>query len=76
MDYCNGEVAVTTTWPWMACTDCGAGWFDVVFPENKAQIIAEVMRRKKTGLGLIHANWEPGETMEDLRAQTLAAEGV
>lgn len=75
-EFCAGEVSVTSQWPWMFCTDCGAGWFSVVFPANKLDIEAEVLRRKKARNGFLpHANWVPGESIDDLIAQRIEAEG-
>ena len=74
-EYCSGEVAVTSLYPWAFCPDCGAGWFSVVFPENKLEIEAEVMNRRKGRNNSPHANWMPGESIEDLIAQRIEAEG-
>lgn len=76
---CAGACAVTSLSPVYCCPDCGAGWFEVIFPPNKAAIEKEVMKRPETGRGLIHANWDPyggprgtGESMALLREQTKA----
>jgi len=74
-EICYGEVAVTTQYPWMYCTDCGAGWFSVIFPGNKLEIEAELMKRNKGRNSLPHANWVPGESIDDLIAQRIEAEG-
>ena len=86
---CYGEVAVTSNWPLMCCTDCGAGWFDVEFPANKDAIEAELMKRHKSRVGLPHANWDPyggidedgtpnngPETIAQLRSQRIESEGI
>jgi len=69
---CSCAWAVTSVAPRFFCGECGAGWFTVVFPPNKAAIIREVMKRPIPRRGLLHANWVPGETMKQLRAETLA----
>jgi len=71
---CAGAVLVTTMDPVYMCPDCGSGWYNVVFPKNKAAIEREVLKRKITRKGLVHANWK-GETIAELREQTLKAEG-
>jgi len=67
---CANACVVSSVEPVYLCPDCGAGWFDVVFPSNKSAIEAEVMKRPITRQGLIHANWFPGETMAQLEAET------
>ena len=83
---CSDACAVTTETPVYACPACGAGWFKVLFPDNKAAIEAEVMKRPAHRNGnLIHANWNPyggrnrkgeldgtPETMYRLRQDTVA----
>ena len=68
---CSSAVAVTSVDPKSFCPDCGAGWFHVKFPKNKAAIITELMKRPIYRPGLFHANWS-GQTMVDLRAETEA----
>lgn len=83
MDGCSGAVGVTSVNPVSLCPDCGAGWFKVLFPKNKAEIEAEVLQRPTTAKGLTYANWTAyggrnqdgtpngkGETMSQLRKQT------
>tara|TARA_Y100000310_G_scaffold342781_2_gene447404 strand:- start:307 stop:738 length:432 start_codon:yes stop_codon:yes gene_type:complete len=82
-DDCANAITVTSLNPIMFCTDCGAGWFDVLFPPNKVQIEHEVMKRPTARRGLVHANWDPyggprgeGESMYLLRKQTKARGNV
>ena len=69
---CSSAWAVSSVDPKFFCGECGAGWFTVIFPPNKAAIQRDVMKRPVPRRGLIHANWLPGETMAQLRAETLA----
>lgn len=87
-DDCAGAVLVTSEDPKSYCPDCGAGWFQVEFPKDLTAIETEVMKRRTTRLGMPHANWDPyggrdkqgrpngkGETLAQLRRQTIEAEG-
>ena len=72
-DDCFGACVVTSLDPIYFCPDCGSGWYEVIFPKNKAKIEAEVLKRRVTRRGLVHANWE-GESLKTLREQTAEAE--
>ena len=72
-DDCFGACVVTSLDPVYFCPDCGSGWYEVIFPRNKARIEEEVMKRRVTRRGLVHANWE-GESLKKLREQTHEAE--
>ena len=69
---CSNACLVTSLDPIYFCPDCGAGWYEVLFPKNKTQIEAELMKRPVERKGLVHVNWS-GETMKQLRAETLEA---
>ncbi len=57
---CSGTVSVTSVQPLSMCPDCGAGWFRIIFPKNKAEIEAEVMKRPQMRGGFLKfANWNP-----------------
>jgi len=57
---CSGAVAVTSLEPLSMCPDCGAGWFQVIFPKNKPEIETELMRRPQMRGGVMKfANWDP-----------------
>lgn len=58
-DRCSGAVGVDSRHPVSMCPDCGAGWFRVEFPINKAAIESELLKRPIPPKGLIHANWHP-----------------
>jgi len=73
---CYGLVFVTSRFPYMWCVDCGAGWFDVEFPKNKEAIVRELEKRPIPRLGMLHANWVPGETLAKLRRETKAGRNV
>lgn len=70
---CFGACVVTSIDPIYFCPDCGSGWYEVIFPKNKAKIEEEVLKRRVTRQGLVHANWE-GESLKELREQTAEAE--
>ncbi len=70
---CFGACVVTSLDPVYFCPDCGSGWYKVIFPKNKAKIEEEVLKRRVTRQGLVHANWE-GESLKQLREQTAEAE--
>ena len=75
--YCSGATAVTSLNSITACPSCGAGWFNVVFPANKAQIEKELMKRPIPRVGMIFTNWLLGEPMKQLRKETaVLLEGV
>ncbi len=75
-EYCFGACAVTSLNKINACPSCGAGWFNVIFPENKAAIEKELMKRPIPRVGLIFHNWRLGESMAQLRAETKAGRDV
>ena len=74
---CSGACTVTSVDPIYMCPDCGAGWFNVVFPTNKAAIEKELLKRPtRRGGRMDYANWNPhaekgkGETLGQLRFET------
>lgn len=73
---CSGAFAVTSLQPFAACSSCGAGWFEIEFPENKEAIETELNKRPIPRKGLVHHNWSPGESMAKLRKETKARADV
>ena len=63
------------------CVQCGSDWLDVMFPTNRADIEAELMKQPgHRGFAPVR-NWQPGWTIEYLeertaRANVLIAAGV
>lgn len=58
-DHCSGAVGVTSVNPISMCPDCGAGWFRVEFPNNKAAIEEELLKRPTLNRRMVYTNWLP-----------------
>jgi len=56
---CSGAVGVDSINPVCMCPDCGAGWFKVIFPENKGAIEVELLKRPTLMNRMVYANWLP-----------------
>ena len=80
---CSGVVAATTKDLRSFCPDCGAGWWDIVFPANKDAIEEELLKRPRLRGRMVFANWKPyggvdykneptgkAESMAQLRRET------
>lgn len=67
---CRGADAVSQSDRIFMCLSCGADyiWYPVVFPDNIQEIEEEVTGRKS----IMGWSWNPGETIEELRAESLA----
>jgi hypothetical protein len=66
---CGGAEMVSAADPVFLCVSCGSDdkWWPVTFPNNRAAIEAEVIKRAD-----VHGwAWTPGETLSQLRAETL-----
>ncbi len=74
---CGGAAVVSSKQPFFYCPYCGnAGngrkWLQVAFPQEKAEIEAELLKRPAfNGFHAKTRNWE-GETMDTLKAESLA----
>lgn len=71
---CRGALVVTVADPILLCTDCGneangGKPFTVVFPAQREAIERELMKRPLLARKAKARNWQPGETIADLRAE-------
>ena len=65
-EYCNGAEFVDPDWPVMVCSGgCGSGPFGVVFPKERENLTAVLVRRPVPAT----RNWAPGETVLGLKAE-------
>ena len=62
---CRGAEFVDPEWPVFVCCSCGAGPRPVAFPGDRHQIESELMKRPVRP----NRNWNPGETVADLRRE-------
>lgn len=73
---CNGAQLACEEDPRFMCNECGnvaAGglWRAIEWPTGRPGIETTVTRRR-----FVHQNWLPGQTIEDLEAETLIMGGV
>lgn len=61
---CGGAAAASPEWPESRCFGCGRIFTNVVFPQNRAEIEAELAKQSYEPM----REWTPGETMDELRA--------
>ena len=58
------------------CVQCGSDWVDVMFPTNRADIEAELLKQPgHRGFAPVR-NWRPGWTIEYLEERTARANGL
>lgn len=69
---CGSGVGIDPRWPEARCLGCGAviPVSLIQFPEDQARAHIEAILTKRPHLGT--RNWQPGETVESLRAENLA----
>ena len=65
---CGGAELVSNAEPWFVCLSCGSGgeWYRVELPSNRADIEVEITRRDN----VLGWSWNPGESIDNLRAET------
>ena len=66
---CGGAEMVSAADPIFLCIACGSDdrWWPVTFPSNRAAIEAEIIKRADVNGWA----WTPGETVAQLRAETI-----
>ena len=71
--FCSSAAYVTPADPRFFCCDCsceqvGIAWLRVVFPDDWREIDSVLSDRP----GVLTRNWSPGETLTELRVESLA----
>ena len=72
---CGGAMVVSSQDRIFVCPICGSpennrAWYRVVFPPQKEQIERELLKRPaKDGWRAVTRNWEPKESVDELRQQ-------
>lgn len=68
---CGSGVAASPEWSLACCFSCGAIYRRIVFPKDRAAIVAALAARP----AIENQNWLPGETVAQLLAEN-AAHGI